>query len=310
VLEQGAAVTSDVRSALDWGKLVPLRLRARSVADGVYAGGHRSPRRGAGVEFGGHRSYVPGDDLRFIDRHALMRHGRLLVREFETETDRTLRLVLDASASMAYRSELAPASKLEMAVVVAAALARIAVASGDPVALDWIGGARPRSLPSMGGREAFERIVGALEDAEASGDLRTELGTVERALAPVARHARRGSVIVLLTDLIDLPERTLDRMAALATRGRSVVAVRILDPMEARFPLEGPLRLRAVEGDLVIETDAQSAREQYLRAMEAVAQAWDSRLLRRGGRLVRGVTDEDPVTIVRAILEAAEGRRP
>src|SRR5690242_5453469 len=102
----------------DWSKLPTLRLRARSVADGVYAGMHRSPRRGAGVEFGGHREYVLGDDLRFVDRHALMRHGRLLIRQFETETDRTLCLVVDASASMAYSSERAPVSKLSYASLV------------------------------------------------------------------------------------------------------------------------------------------------------------------------------------------------
>lgn len=303
-------MTAGVRSALDWGKLVPLHLRARSVAEGVYAGGHRSPRRGSGVEFGGHRNYVPGDDLRFIDRHALMRHGRLLVREFETETDRTLRLVVDASASMAYKSELASISKLEFASVLAAALARVAVGGSDPVALDWIGGARARRLPATGGREAFERVVGSLEDAEPGGDLRLDLGAVERTLTIVARNARRGSVVVLLSDLIDLPEGSLDGFAALATRGRTIIAVRVLDPMEARFPLEGPLRLRAVEGDLLIETDAESARVQYLEALEALAEAWDLRLLRRGGRLVRAVTDEDPVRIVRAVLEAAEGARP
>lgn len=69
-----------IERRLDWGELAPLRISARHAADGVYAGGHRSQRRGAGVEFGGHRAYTPGDDLRFIDRHALMRHGRLLVR--------------------------------------------------------------------------------------------------------------------------------------------------------------------------------------------------------------------------------------
>ena len=57
-----------LRSSIDWGRLAPLRLRARSIADGVYAGAHRSTRRGPGVEFGGHRPYVPGDDLRWIDR--------------------------------------------------------------------------------------------------------------------------------------------------------------------------------------------------------------------------------------------------
>src|SRR5918911_423069 len=118
-------------ASIDWGNITPLRLRARVVAEGVYAGAHRSLRRGPGVEFGGHRPYVPGDDLRWLDRRALLRHDKLIVREFETETDRGLRLVLDASASMGFRSREAPAAKLAYAALLAAALARVALASGD-----------------------------------------------------------------------------------------------------------------------------------------------------------------------------------
>jgi uncharacterized protein (DUF58 family) len=169
--EQGA----ELRRALDWGKLAPLRLHAKSVADGVYAGGHRSRRRGAGIEFGGQRNYVPGDDLRFIDRHALLRHGELLVRQFETETDRTLCLLVDASASMSFRGEGAPAPKYAFAALIAAALTKIAVGSGDRVSLDWFGGERTVELATSGGREAFERVVGALETAEPSADLRMDL---------------------------------------------------------------------------------------------------------------------------------------
>src|SRR5579862_9141908 len=135
-----ADAATAIRGALDWGSLAPLRLRSRLVAEGVYAGAHRSARRGAGVEFGGHRAYTPGDDLRWLDRRSLLLHDRLLVRQFETETDRALRLVLDATASMGYRGERAPAAKLAWAAVVAAALARIAIAAGDPVGLTFIGG--------------------------------------------------------------------------------------------------------------------------------------------------------------------------
>src|SRR5262245_26757930 len=129
-----------LRSAIDWGKLAPLRLRSRLVAEGVFAGGHRSARRGAGVEFGGHRSYTPGDDLRWLDRRSLLRHDRLLIRQFETETDRALRIVVDATASMGYRGAKAPGAKLAFAALVAAALARIAVGRGDPVGLTFFGG--------------------------------------------------------------------------------------------------------------------------------------------------------------------------
>jgi uncharacterized protein (DUF58 family) len=297
----------DLRQALDWGRLAPLRVKARRVADGVYAGVHRSSRRGTGVEFGGHRNYVPGDDLRWLDRHALMRHGRLVIREFETETDRALRLVVDATASMAYRSQAAPGAKLAYAAVVGAALARIALAGGDPVALGWIGGRDCRALPVTGGREAFDRLVGALQDAAPGGDLGADARSIDRALGPVAQYARRGTVVVVLTDLLDLPPGSPQRLCALATRGRTVVVVRILDPAEARFSFEGPVRLRASEGNLTVETDAGAAREGYLAALAQVVESVADQLVPRGGHVVCAETTDDPVDVVRRILGAVGG---
>lgn len=293
---------------LDWGELSPLRLKARTIADGIYTGGHRSPRKGSGVEFGGHRAYVPGDDLRWLDRRAMMRHGRLVVREFETETDRPLRLLVDSSRSMAYRGPKAPGAKLAYAAVLAAALARVALGGSDPISLDWLGSDQHRGLPSMGGREAFERLVSCLEEASASDELMENEAVVERAVAAVGRYRRQRSVVVLFSDLIDLPQETLDRFVSLANRGRMLIAVQVLDPAEAEFSFDGPLRLRASEGDVLVETDAAAAREGYLRALGELQRRWSERLLERGGRLVVCNSGEDPVDVIRAILRAAEGR--
>jgi len=299
---------SELRQALDWGKLAPLRLRAKSVADGVYAGGHRSRRRGAGIEFGGHRSYVPGDDLRFIDRHALLRHGELLVRQFETETDRTLCLLVDASASMSFKSEGAPGAKYAYAALIAAALTKIAVGAGDRVSLDWFGGERTVELATGGGREAFERVVGALETAQPSADLRSDLPALERAVARVERRAHRGSMVVVLSDLLDLPDGAQPSLGSLGTRGKTLVVARVLDPEEVTFPFTGPLHLRAMEGEVKVETDAAAARPEYLAALEAQAASWSSLLLSRGGSLVRMNSAEDPIKAVRAVLDAVGGR--
>src|SRR5271170_432090 len=231
---------TSIRSSLDWGSLAPLRLRSRLVAEGVYAGGHRSARRGAGVEFGGHRPYTPGDDLRWLDHRSLLLHDRLVVKQFETETDRALRLVVDATASMGYRGAKAPGAKLAWSALVAAALARIAVGSGDPVGLTYFGGGEgTRSLPMSAGREAFERIVGSLEAAEAGGDAYVNAGVLDRALAGVAKAARRGSIVVVLSDLLDLPDVAADRISAVAARGRILVVVQVLDPDEVTLPFDG-----------------------------------------------------------------------
>jgi uncharacterized protein (DUF58 family) len=296
--------------ALDWGKLSPLRLRARSVADGVYAGSHRSLRRGEGIEFGGHRNYLPGDDLRWLGRHALMRHGQLLIREFETETDRVFCLVVDASASMAYSSGRGPGAKLAYAGLIAAALARVALLTGDPVSLDWIGGRNLLPIPTAGGHEAFERILGALESVRAGGDLRTDLASVERSLALVARRAKRGSSVLLLSDFLDLPEGTLERFVALGAHRRTIVGLGILDPAEAEFPFTGPIRLRASEGSTVVETDGATARSGYLANLERVNGIWNDALVERGGKLVRATTLDDPVSVVLEVLRAIRGHRP
>ena len=298
------AATLDLRRSIDWGSLAPLRIRARMVAEGVYAGAHRSARKGAGVEFGGPRAYVPGDDLRHLDVRSLLRHDHLLVRQFETETDRALRLVVDATASMSYRGTQAPGAKLAWCSLVAAALARIAVRSGDPVSLGFIGGApKARGVPVSGGREAFERIVDALEAQSPEGDAFSDVGVLDRALGALARAARRGSVVVVLSDLLDLPSVAPERLAAIATRGRVLVVVQVLDPDEAAFPFGETVRLRAMEGEAVVESD-EGARESYLARLAELRDAWRRALLARGASFVSTTTDQDPVAAVRAIVEA------
>lgn len=294
----------------DWNELGTLRLRARAIADGLYVGIHRSARRGVGVEFGGRRNYVPGDDLRWLDRHALMRHGKLLVREFETDTDRLLYLVIDASASMTYRSPDAPVSKWTYTATVAAALTRVALAGGDPIALDWIGSENARWLPAMSGREAFERVVSALDSTEPGSAKTLDAETFQRALLPVARYARRGSIVVVLSDLLDLPEGAIDLLGELSSAHRSLIVVRVLDIAETTFPFSGATRFVSLEGNRIVETDASQARAGYLARLAAQTDLAHERLTQRGGRLLSVQTDENPVETVRSIVQLVGAGRP
>jgi uncharacterized protein (DUF58 family) len=206
---------------------------------------------------------------------------------------------------MGYRGDRAPGAKLAFASLVAAALARIAIASGDPVGLTFIGGAEgTRSLPVSGGREAFERILGTLEAIRAGGDAQLDATLLDRALGGIARAARRGSIVVVLSDLVDLPEGSAERIGAIASRGRMVTVVQTLDPDEATLPFDGTVRLRAMEGGTVIETDAETMREQYLEALAKLQNTWDRTLVGRGGRLVRAITSDDAVRVVRDVVEA------
>lgn len=291
---------------IDWGELSPLRLRAKTIAEGVYAGMHRSLRKGAGVEFGGQRPYVPGDDLRFFDKRSLLRHDRLMVREFETETDRALWLVVDATLSMGFRGH-GKGAKYAYAAVVAAALARVALTSGDPVGLIVIGGSRPAPVVATAGREAFERIAFTLENAQVGGDWSANEEDFRRALAPVHEKARRGATIVLLSDLVDLPDAAVADFGAVATRGRRAYAVMVLSPDEAELPFEEHARFKSSEGGVVVDADPTLVREAYLANLKELRGTWQRDLVGRGGTLVSATTSRDPVGIVRELLLAVRG---
>jgi uncharacterized protein (DUF58 family) len=211
---------------------------------------------------------------------------------------------------MAFRGDGAPGAKAAYAGLLAAGLARVALATGDPVGLTWIGGQGVRPLPPMAGREAFERIVGALEGAAAAGDASAEPRAMERALAPIARRTRRGSIIVLFSDLVDLPDAALSAFTALATRGRALVVVRVLDAVEEGLGFTGHVRLRALEGGAVVEADADAVRAVYEERLAAITAGWSSELTARGGRLLTATTADDPSEVLRRLVRAiAEARR-
>lgn len=293
----------------DWGAFAPLRLRARTVAEGLYAGMHRSVRKGPGVEFGGLRPYVLGDDLRFIDKRALLKHERMMIREFETETDRALWLVVDATASMAFRGR-GPGAKYAFAALIAASLARIATSAGDPVGVVILGGDdRGRMVRATSGREAFDRIVYALSTVNATSDWSTDDAELSRALGPVHERARRGSSIVVLSDFIDLPTAAASAIGALGTRGRRVFGVQVLSPDELELPFDEHARFRSLEGAVVVEADPAVVRARYQEALGALRRRWSDDLVARGGGLVSCSTADSPVNVVRSLLLVIAGAR-
>lgn len=297
-----------IRTQLDWGKLAPLRLKARTLCDGLFAGGHRSVNRGDGVEFGGHRQYMPGDDLRWLDARAALRTGKLLIREFEAERQRTVSLLMDASESMAFRSQTAPGAKLAYGALIAASLAYIAVASHDAVGLGWFGGEQAAPMRRMFGQTAFESVVSCLEEAQAGGELVHESSTLQNAVDRIAALSPPGSVVLVVSDLVDLPERARDIIAGMARARRSVVVLQVLDPAEAEFTFKDPARLVAAEGNHVTEISGQADQSRYLSRLQEIRQEWRESLIDRGGRLVTATTTDAPLETLRRVLRAIEGR--
>ncbi len=84
------------------------RLASRALASG--AGERRSRNAGSGGEFLEHRAYEPGDEPRFVDWNVYARSGKLFVRRFAAEKATRVYAVLDNSASMQNKQDIARAA--------------------------------------------------------------------------------------------------------------------------------------------------------------------------------------------------------
>jgi len=289
-------------------EVLPLRVRASRLAAGALGGSHRAERKGSGVEFAGHRPYTPGDDLRHLDRHALLRHGRYMIREFIAEAQRARICVLDATSSMAYRSGSEAGlsarperpSKLELALLLGLALLLAAHKRGDPVGLAVLGREGRTYYPPRRGTEHLERVTSELERIEAEGaEGVTTAANVHEVLLEVSARAPRSAEVIVLSDFLDMDEGLLPSLLQLCAQGRHVVGLGLLDPAELDFPYSGQVVLRDPESGGEVETDAGRVRAEYLAALALHQASVESAFAARGARYAVSSTLTAPADILR-----------
>src|SRR5882757_3152449 len=114
-------------------RLGSLPIKARVIVEGALSGLHRASVHGSSVEFSEHKEYSPGDELRHVDWKAYAKVDRYYVKQFEQESQLTVYLVLDASASMRFAG--GGLAKLEYAGLSLAAIAYLVIQQQDKVGL-------------------------------------------------------------------------------------------------------------------------------------------------------------------------------
>jgi uncharacterized protein (DUF58 family) len=110
-----------------------LSLAAKTTIDGFMSGINKSTIKGSGLEFSQYRSYQPGDDLRSLDWKMFARSDRYYIRESEVETNISIRILVDASASMNHSD--GDFKKIDYARYLAASLAYLGNLQGDAIGL-------------------------------------------------------------------------------------------------------------------------------------------------------------------------------
>src|SRR3974377_521421 len=119
-------LTAELLRRLEQFQLLAAR-RAKSSAKGE----RRSRARGQSVEFADYRTYVHGDDFRYLDWNLYGRLERLFLKLYEEERELPVRIFLDASESMTF-GEL---RKFDFARQVPAAIGYVALSGFDRVSV-------------------------------------------------------------------------------------------------------------------------------------------------------------------------------
>jgi len=214
-------------------RLSRLDLIARLVVEGFITGLHRSPYHGFSVEFSEYRAYQPGDPLKQIDWKIWARTDRFYIKQFEEETNLKAYLLLDVSGSMAYG--YGKITKLQYATWLCAALAYLMLLQRDAVGLALFDITLRRYLPPRSVFSYLSLLLQEMHHIKGKGD--TDISTTFHRLAE--RIKRRG-LIIILSDLLDEPERVLNAFKHFRHQKHEVIVFHILDPTESQlhFPKE------------------------------------------------------------------------
>jgi uncharacterized protein (DUF58 family) len=238
-----------------------LQLAARTTIEGFMAGINKSSIKGEGLEFSQYRSYQPGDDLRQLDWKAYARSDRYYIRESEVETSISVRIVMDASASMNHADN--GYAKIEYAKYLAASLAWLAGLQGDATGLYVLQEKQMVTIESKRDYQHMARLYHQLETITAGGKAILPLQ-----YNPVFSATARRELIIFITDCYQQENELFTMMDKLAIMKNEIIVFHLMGENELLFDFGDYTALEDLETGEVIKITAKRKNEPYREAMD------------------------------------------
>lgn len=208
-----------------------MELVARQVMDGYVQGMHRSPHIGFALDFAQHRQYVPGDDIKRIDWRVFAKTERYYIKQYEVSTNLRAHIVLDASASMAYRGPADVMSKFRYGQFVAACLAYLILHQQDSAGLITFDNKVRDFIPTRSAPSHLMRMLHTLDHTRAER---------ESAIAPllhdVAERIRLRGMVLIISDLFDDAPALIESLHHLRHKRHEVILLHVMAHDELEFP--------------------------------------------------------------------------
>jgi uncharacterized protein (DUF58 family) len=190
-----------------------------ALAGAIQSGRRQSPRRGEGREFESLREHQRDDDFRHIDWKASAKRGKLISRQYETERDQRLMILLDTGRLMS--PMIGDYRKLDYAINASIHLAQIALHKGDLVGYAIFNDELCAYAEPKKGQAQMSHLVKNLTSLQATR-LESDYATV---FHHVLRNCSRRTLIVCFTDLGDSPAASRLLQAALPLMPRHLPVI-------------------------------------------------------------------------------------
>ncbi len=280
------------------GIKLPSRL-SRAPVTGSRSGARLSRQRGRGVDFSEVRLYQAGDDVRSIDWRVTARKAKPHTKLYREERERPTLVVVDQSRSMCFGSQVR--LKSVAAAECAAILAWHAVDAGDRVGGLVFDDATEYPFKPLRNARTVVRFLNQVQRSNAAlldavPPLEVLAGApLHRALSHLARTARTGFRLYLISDFARFDERDEQQLRRIA-RHNSVVLIQISDVLERELP--PPDRYTITDGlqHTVLMTGADATRRRYREAFERLARKVEDACIATRSQYITLSTHEAAVT--------------
>lgn len=232
-------------------------IKVKKAVEGLYQGGHKSTNYGASVEFAEYRQYTRGDPPNLIDWAVYARSDRYMVRKFHKEVNIKGYILLDISESLAYK-EQGLMTKMDYACFLAAGIIYVLINQQDSAGLITFDDKIRAHYDAVSSLDNIFPLLGELEKIKP-----TTMGDIESALHEAAERINHKSMVVIISDLLQSPEKIINGIRHLGFNGHDIAILHILDTSELRLNFSGVTELRELETGNRIIINPDDIRERY-----------------------------------------------
>lgn len=240
-----------------------MQLLAKTIVEGFLLGLHRSPFHGSSVEFSEYRQYTAGEEIKHIDWKVYAKTDRYYIKRFEAETNLACHILLDASASMGYKSREDGLSKLEYGASLAACLAYFMVGQRDSTGLTVFDSRIRTALPPRLGPTHLQRMLTELEGIRPGGD--TDLSGP---MGAMAEGLKRRGLVIIISDLLDTVDALRTALSRFRFQGHDLIVFHIMDDAELTFPFDSLTQFTDLETGQAALVSPTGMRATYMQELK------------------------------------------